>query len=139
MKHIGAAALSLTLFVVAWSIVAGLLTAGSLAVGPNGGVGIVLAWGALTAGPLVGGFVAVFGTCRWMRELPTGRVWGSYAAAMVLFAVVFTAPWYLIEDGIGQGTPQQLQAVVLAVAVALAGGFLGHLVAARARRVRAAG
>jgi len=127
MKHVGAAALSVTVFIVAWSIVAGLLTAGSLmAGGPETTLGKALAGGALVLGPLVGGLVAVYVTGRMVKELSSMRVYLSFVVAGILLTSFFTAPWYLVKDGIGQGTPQQLQAVVLEVLLAIGGGFLGR-------------
>jgi len=136
MKSFGTAVLAVTLFIVSWSIFSGLLTVASLSLGgTDTTAGKMMAYAAFVVGTMAAGAVTVYVTGRMVKELSSLRVWGSFSVAAVVVAAVFTTPWYVIEDGIGQGTPEALMAVMLGVPLAIIGGYGGRLWI-RARRKR---
>lgn len=124
MKHFGAAVLSVTILIVVWSIVAGLLTAVSLMLGgPETFTGKGLAGAAFVLGPVLGGLIAVYVTGRMAKELSSMQVFMSFAVAVIVFSAFFTAPWYLIQKGVGYGVSRALQAVVISAVLAITGGI----------------
>ncbi len=134
MKHFGAAVLSVTIFIVAWSILAGLMAVVSLMLGgTETTAGVAVAWVAFVLGTAAAGAVTVYVTGRMIKELSTLRVYISFVVASVAVSFLFTAPWYLVEDGIGHGTPEALQAVVAGVVLAAVGGWAGRMLVSRHR------
>ena len=136
MKSFGAAVLAVTLFIVSWTIFSGLLAVASLSLGgTETSAGNAMAYVAFVVGTMAAGAVTVYVTGRMMKELSSLKVWLSFAVAAVVVSFVFTAPWYLKKDGIGEGTPEALMAVLVGVPLAIVGGYGGRMLV-RSRRQR---
>jgi hypothetical protein len=135
MKSFGAAVLAVTLFIVSWTIFSGLLAVASLSLGgTETSAGKAMAYVSFVIGTMMAGAVTVYTSGRMMKELSTLNVWLSFAVAAVVVSFVFTAPWYLIKDGIGEGTPEALMAVLVGVPLAIAGGYIGRILIRRRRQ-----